>query len=401
MFPTLSNITEYLFGFTFPFPVQTFGLFVALAFVLAYQVFSYEFVRKEQLGWIHPFTVKTTKTKYTLVFESFLAGVLGFSLGFKITACIENYGYFVHNPLGFIFSSTGDVSAGTIIALLFIYVSYKRNLLLQSHKLVKETVHPYQLMPSLVIGAALWGFLGAKLFNCIDNYDDFTLHPLTSLFSSTGWTFYGGLIVGGLAFLVIGNRHGIKLIHLVDIGSPGMLVAYGVGRIGCHLSGDGDWGIVNHISKPPIMSALPDWLWSFRYPHNSLKAGELIRGCVGNHCRVLQEGVYPTSLYESMLILTAFFLVWKLRWDIKVPGVMFGIYLIVTGTERFLIEFIKVNKRFTFLGLNTSQAQLIAACFILSGICWLTVIQVKRNASTPLNCYTKDSNFKGYRPNKE
>jgi phosphatidylglycerol:prolipoprotein diacylglycerol transferase len=374
MFPTLSNLTEYFFGFAFPLPVQTFGLFVALAFVLSYKLFSSEFKRKEALGWIRPFTIKRPKKSYIFVLEIFLSGVLGFFLGFKIAGCILNYGYFAQDPLNFIFSLTGNITTGTIVAALFVYVSYKRSNMLRSPELIEQTVHPYQLMPSLVLGAALWGFLGAKVFNCLDNFDQFMLHALSSFFSSSGWTFYGGLIVGGIAFLIIGQRHGMKLIHLVDIGSPGMLVAYGVGRIGCQLSGDGDWGIVNNYPKPKIISALPNWLWSSKFPHNSLSAGELIQGCFGSHCRILQAGVFPTSLYESVLILSAFSLVWKLRRRIKVPGMMFGIYLIVTGAERFLIEFIKVNKRFTFLGFATSQAQFIAACFILSGICWLAVL---------------------------
>src|SRR5690606_13982566 len=103
------------------------------------------------------------------------------------------------------------------------------------------------------------------------------------------------------SYLYIGIRHGIPWKQLADIGSLGMLVAYGVGRLGCHLSGDGDWGIVNNRDKP--FRWLPDWAWSFDFPHNVIHQGVPIPGCTGPYCYVLPEGVFPTSLYESTCIL--------------------------------------------------------------------------------------------------
>ena len=299
MFPTLSDLFEYLFGFGFPLPVQTFGLFVALAFVLPYFVFRSEFKRKEREGYIHPFMRK---------------GVL---------------------------------------------------------------THPYQLMDTLIFWCAVCGFAGARLFSFFENIDMFLADPLPQLVSPNGWTFLGGLIFGALIFLYIGHKYGMKLMVLADIGSPGMLVAYAVGRMGCQLSGDGDWGIANPAPKPGWMSALPDWMWSFNFPHNVLNSGVLIPNCSGNHCRVLPQGVYPTSFYEVVIISVAFTGLWFLRKKIKRTGVMFCLFLLISGTERFFIEMIRVNHFYQVFGLHLTQAQLISVLMLAGGIAGLIMIYLK------------------------
>jgi phosphatidylglycerol:prolipoprotein diacylglycerol transferase len=113
-------------------------------------------------------------------------------------------------------------------------------------------VHPYELMGQLLLWAAVAGFAGAKLFNALENWDDFMRDPVGMLIGFSGLTFYGGLICGGAAVLYIANKHGIKPLNMLDVGGPGMMLAYGVGRIGCQMSGDGDWGIDNLAPKPGI-----------------------------------------------------------------------------------------------------------------------------------------------------
>src|SRR5690606_30791597 len=123
----------------------------------------------------------------------------------------------------------------------------------------------------------------AKLFSILERFPQFIQNPWHELTTFTGLVFYGGFIFGAIIYLIIGYRNGMKLIHLADIGSPGMLVAYGVGRIGCQLSGDGDWGIVNLHPKPDYLSIFPNWMWSFRFPHNILNMGERIPDCEQSH----------------------------------------------------------------------------------------------------------------------
>src|SRR5690606_24701880 len=134
----------------------------------------------------------------------------------------------------------------------------------------------------------------------------------------------GGLIFGAVTVLYLAAKNGIHWKQMLDIGAPAMMLAYGVGRIGCQVSGDGDWGIVNTAPKPSWLSWAPDWLWAYRYPHNVNNVGERIPGCIGEYCMQLEQPVFPTPIYEAVVCILLFFLLWRLRTRIKVPGVLFG-----------------------------------------------------------------------------
>jgi phosphatidylglycerol:prolipoprotein diacylglycerol transferase len=133
--------------------------------------------------------------------------------------------------------------------------------------------------------------------------------PVGMLISFSGLTFYGGLICGGAAVLYIANKHDIKPFNMLDIGAPGMMIGYGLGRIGCQMSGDGDWGIPNTAPKPGWLSWAPDWMWSFKFPHNvdMSDRDNHIPNCVGKFCYELKLPAYPTSFYESVICMLLFF----------------------------------------------------------------------------------------------
>ena len=188
------------------------------------------------------------------------------------------------------------------------------------------------------------------------------------IFSSSGLTIYGGLIVGAISVLVYTHKKGIPLLHMVDAAAPSMILAYAVGRIGCQMAGDGDWGIANPNPKPSFLGFLPDWMWSFGYPHNVEHAGIPIPGCTGDYCTVLSPGVYPTPFYETIMGLIIFFILWRMRKKIHIPGVLFCWYLIFNGIERFSIELIRVNIKYHFFGMEATQAQLISPMFFLLGV---------------------------------
>jgi phosphatidylglycerol:prolipoprotein diacylglycerol transferase len=193
--------------------------------------------------------------------------------------------------------------------------------------------------------------------------------PVGMLIGFSGLTFYGGLICGGAAVLYIANKHGIKPRTMLDIGGPGMMLAYGVGRIGCQMAGDGDWGIPNTAPKPGWLSWAPDWMWSFKFPHNvSMEdQGNKIADCVGKYCNELRLPVYPTPFYESVVCILLFFVLWSIRDRIKKPGVMFGIYMILAGVERFLVELIRVNTKYNVAGIPFTQAELISLILVIGG----------------------------------
>ena len=216
--------------------------------------------------------------------------------------------------------------------------------------------------------AAIWGFLGAKIFHNLEYWDDFVKDPIGGLLSFSGLTFYGGLIMGGGAVLYQANKYGVKWIHMLDIAGPGMMLAYAVGRIGCHLSGDGDWGIENIATKPAWLSWAPDWVWAFKYPHNVVNEGVPIAGCVGNYCNELPLPVFPTAFYEVLMGLLIFAFLWSIRRHIKIPGLMWSLYLILNGIERFLIELIRVNSKYHTFGLSFTQAELISLILVVLGI---------------------------------
>ena len=380
MFPTIGDLFEYLFHARFSFPVQTFGFFVALSFLMAYLVFTSEFKRYEGNGKIHSFKRTVMIGMPASGLDLAINFILGFAFGFKGLGAVLNYKSFAINPRAYILSINGSLIMGLLAGLGFaawVYFDRKNNQLVKP-KVVEETRHPYQLMGLIVFSVGFFGFIGAKLFDTIEHLSQFRYDPMGVLFSANGFTYYGGLIFGALTYLYIGYRHGMKQVHLADIGSPGMMLAYGIGRIGCHLAGDGDWGIISQNAKPQWLSWLPNWMLSFKYPHNAINAGVPIPGCNGNYCNQLVRGVYPTSFYELVICIGMFMLMWAFRRKIKIPGLMFCIYLILNGGERFLIEHIRINFNYTYLGITFTQAELIGALMLLGGVAGIIIIIYQR-----------------------
>jgi phosphatidylglycerol:prolipoprotein diacylglycerol transferase len=196
---------------------------------------------------------------------------------------------------------------------------------------------------TLVAIPSLAGIVGAKLYHVLETPSDLFAHPFAELFSAYGFAWFGGLIAGIAAFIYLGRKHHIPLLLLFDIASPASALGYGVGRIGCLLSGDGDYG---------IPTSLP---WGMSFPN----------GVVPTTARV-----HPTPIYEFLAALLITWILWRLGSRQFAPaaassaaashsrlayGAVFAWYLILTGVARFLVEFIRINPR-SFLGLTNAQA---------------------------------------------
>ena len=369
MYPTISHLIEDLFGIYIPLPIQTFGFWVAIAFMAAAYVIKLELERKEKIGLISSTKINQIVGNKLSYKEIIISIISGFILGYKILEGVLFYDDLVRDPQSFILSTRGNLFGGLIFAYLSYYQKNKENKkqLLAKPKKIEKIIHPYELVGNITLIAAISGIIGAKIFHNLENIDDFLADPMGQLLSFSGLTFYGGLICGAISVIIYCRKYKINIIHLMDSAAPALMISYAIGRIGCQMSGDGDWGIVNLAPKPEWLAMFPDWIWSYNFPNNVINAGVYIEGCTGRFCSVLPQPVWPTSLYETIMCLMLFGLLWFLRKKIGIPGMIFSIYLILNGTERFFIEKIRVNTEYNFLG-GITQAEIISFCLIISGI---------------------------------
>jgi phosphatidylglycerol:prolipoprotein diacylglycerol transferase len=383
MYPSLYYLVSDLLGIKLDFlkVFQMFGCMVALSFLAASYVLSKELKRKEKDGLLHTFTEKTMIGQKASIMELAESFIIAFIIGFKVIFIALNFHDFLEDTQGFLLSVQGNWIGGIALGAIYAYMRYreKEKQRLPEPKLIEEQMHPYQLVGNITLIAAGGGLVGAKLFDGLENYKDFFQHPAQYLFSFSGLTMYGGLIVGAIAVLYYAKRKGLGLLHLIDAAAPAIMIAYSIGRIGCQFAGDGDWGIQNPGPKPGWMSFLPDWMWAFNFPHNVVNSGSPIPGCVDVHCNALDIPVFPTPFYETAMCAVLFFMLWGMRKKIKTPGVLFCIYLMMNGVERFLIELIRVNIKYDILGMQITQAQLIAPILFLLGLFGIFYFRKREN----------------------
>lgn len=211
----------------------------------------------------------------------------------------------------------------------------------------------------VTIIAVIFGIAGSKILSLIENWGDFLKDPIGMAFSPGGLTWYGGFILAALVILWDVRRKGYKFMAVADALAPALILGYGVARLGCHFSGDGDYGIPTNLpwgvdySKgivPPSVAFRDFPEIADKYPH----------GIVPDN-----TPLHPTPVYEFIAAVIIFYILWRIRKKIKPDGKLFMIYLVLAGLERFLVEFLRINPRILF---GLSEAQLISIVLIIVGI---------------------------------
>ncbi len=226
-----------------------------------------------------------------------------------------------------------------------------------------------------IIGiTGLAGLAGARLYHLLESPAEFFANPLPLLFSTTGFAWFGALLGGFTALVLLARNYRMKILLMLDVAAPAAALGYGIGRIGCLISGDGDYG---------TPTSLP---WGMSFPNGLVPT---------------TERVHPTPIYEFLGAVVIAYVLWRIgQWALagkpSVPvnlarpaahpaGEVFAWYLVLTGVARFLVEFIRINPR-SFLGMSNAQAASVLSVF--AGVLLLLVL--KRGATTPLQTVSRD-----------
>jgi phosphatidylglycerol:prolipoprotein diacylglycerol transferase len=232
---------------------------------------------------------------------------------------------------------------------------------------VEITLPPQNIVVDFGLITAIAGIVGARVFSMLEVPREFFADPWGLIFSRQGFNFFGGLLFGVGTGILYFRRHRLPILPCCDAFAPAMMLGYALGRAGCQLAGDGDWGIPANLALKP--GWLPTWLWAQTYDNNIVGA------------TIQPPGVYPTPIYEIVMGLLAFAILWRLRKLPRRPGWLFCVYLLLCGLERSAIELIRVNPTISLLGLQATQAQIIAAALTLLGALGVAAWSGRRTVS--------------------
>jgi len=194
---------------------------------------------------------------------------------------------------------------------------------------------------STLVWAAVGGIVGARLWLLFDGWADFIRDPARFFFTGGGFVFYGGLVGGALAVTLVFWRAGIPWLRGADAVAPAIVLGQAIGRIGCQVAGDGDWG---------VETTLP---WGMAYPY-----------AVVGWDKPPGVHVHPTPIYESVAYFAIFAFLWRLRGRPAPDGHVFFWYLLLSGTARFLVEFVRTNHPVAF---GLTEAQLMSLVLAVVG----------------------------------
>ena len=207
---------------------------------------------------------------------------------------------------------------------------------------LRELDRPTEWAYEMTLASLVGGLVGSRLYFIVQNYDSVKHDLLGNLFSGSGLVWYGGLLGGAIAVVAWARWRGLLNLGLLDLAATPLALGYAIGRVGCQVSGDGDYGKVWHGP------------WAMAYPHGTVPT---------------THTVHPTPIYETVAMGLVAIVLWRLRDRLR-PGLLFALYLVLSGTERLLVEFIRRNHHVVD-GLTAPQLESIALMAI--GGAWLAV----------------------------
>lgn len=226
-------------------------------------------------------------------------------------------------------------SFGLMMAIAFMTAAY-----LTGRELARKG-YDSEIASSLVVWAAVGGIGGARLWNILNDWSGFMADPVGAIFTGAGFTWYGGFFGGIVAVTIALRRNQVPWLVGADAIAPGLILAHAIGRIGCQLAGDGDWGSVTTL---PWGMAYTEAIVGWDYPPGVV--------------------VHPTPMYEFFAYSLGFLFMWNLRTRVAEPGTMFWIFLILSPFARFWIEFVRINPP---VAIGLSEAQVTSVILMAIG----------------------------------
>lgn len=259
-------------------------------------------------------------------------------------------------------------SFGLMMALGFIVASYFLT------KEIKRKGYDPNIGSTITLIAVVFGLAGSKILFLIEEWKYFIKDPIGEAFSPAGLTWYGGFFLATLAIYIYSRKKKVPFLVICDAAAPALLIGYGIARIGCHLSGDGDYGIPTDLPWGAQYSngTYPPSVAFRNFPEIVEKYG--VNSVVPDNIRV-----HPTPIYEFILSTILFLILWKNKGKIHQNGIMFMIYLILYGTMRLLVEIIRINPRILF---GLTEAQIISIIIIIFGFTGIYFIKKAKKITT-------------------
>ncbi len=259
-------------------------------------------------------------------------------------------------------------SFGVMLALGFLAGSYLLTAEFKRRKLDPD------IAGTITFLALVLGVVGSKLLHLLENWPSFIHDPLRMAFSPGGLTFHGGLILAIVGIMWYARKKNIPFLLIADATSPGLILAYGIGRIGCHLAGDGDYGF------PTDLPWGTDYSAGTYPPSAAFRDFPEITSQFPNGIVPDTIPCHPTPIYEFLAAALIAYFLWRIRGRFAVHGMLFSLYLILSGLERLLVEFLRLNPRILF---GLSQAQLISLGLIVAGAAGYFYLRRKEPAAKP------------------